>query len=138
MKNEFIENIKTNIIDRLYNYEDTKHYLCDVGLLLTESENCNGSWYCNSWKAKQELKENYEIFSFVWDEMKFNFGSEFVADLNPFKDPEHVHVVMMIELYQMIFDLAVQDFDEWNEEIVIDSDFIDRVRVALANVYLDF
>lgn len=70
--------------------------------------------------------------------MKFNFGSEFVAGLNPFDDPERVHVVMMIELYQMIFNLAVQDFDEWNDEIVIDSDFIDRVRVALADVDLDF
>ena len=136
MNNGFIDDCKKDIMDRLEDYKDTEHYLCDIGFMLTEGENVNGSWYCNSSMAESELFNNHEVFGYIWNECKFQFGPDFMGDLNPFDDAERVHVVLMIELYRMLFDMAVSDFDEWNDLVTIDDDFIERVREALDDVDL--
>lgn len=138
MAANFIEECKKDIIDRLEDLETQDFYLCDIGFELTMDENNTGSWYCNSYKAKEELFENMEVFSRVWNELSWNIGPDFAAELNPFEDPEKTHVILMINLYEMIFNQAVSDFPEWNEMITIDSEFISRVSEAMKVVSLDY
>ena len=52
-----LENIKEKVIDELREEIGQTHYLCDLGMTLTESENADGSWYCSSYKAKEDIEE---------------------------------------------------------------------------------
>ena len=131
MKNSvWFEDIKEDIISRLEDMTEQEQYLCDIGFFLTEYENTNGSWYCSTYKAKEEMQENWEEFGAIAEYMHDNWG----CNTNPLLESEKFHCQAMICLYEQVFNYAVCDFDEWNEEITIDADFVERVKDALENV----
>ena len=53
MSKEFTDLVKQEVKERIRNYVGQKHYICDFGFLLTEYENCNGSWFCSTYEAKE-------------------------------------------------------------------------------------
>ena len=129
-KINFLESVKSDIIRRLEGIEGESMYLCDIGFELTMNENNTGSWYCSEFDAKNEIMENFELFGEAAEYMRDNFEDT----TNPLLDTELFHVKAMIAIYESTFNAAVFDFDEWNEEIEIDDDFIERVREALESV----
>ena len=42
----FLDGIKDDIIERLKEREGQEAYACDLGMILTESENVNGAYFC--------------------------------------------------------------------------------------------
>ena len=131
--NNWFNNIKSDMIDRLSDMEDREIYLCDIGFELTYSENTTGSWYCNAFKARQEIGEHWHEFGLIAEYMHDNWEDS----TNPLLDPELFHVRAMICLYECLFNHAVRNRDDWNDEITIDSDFIESVKSEMPNIVFD-
>ena len=127
-----LEEIKKDIIERLNERIGQEHYLCELGMILTENENANGSWYCSEYKAEQEIKKNFELCGDFVKWHKDNFGDEFTY--NPFLETENFHCCMMICAYENVFNQAVSDHKKWNEEIEINDKFIEYVADHLKSV----
>ena len=127
-----LEEIKKDIIERLNGRIGQKHYLCDLGMILTESENANGSWYCSEYKAEQEIKKNFELCGDFVKWHKDIFGDEFTY--NPFLETEKFHCSTMIFAYENVFNQAVSDHKKWNEKIEITEKFIEYIKEHLKDV----
>lgn len=129
----WFDDIKSDIISRLEEMEGEEKYLCDIGFSLTESENYNGSWYCNAYHAKEEIFSHWEEMGDIFEYMHDNWE----CNTNPFLESEKFHCQAMICLYEQVFNYAVCRFEEWDEQITIDDEFIQRVKDALEDVYFD-
>ena len=117
----FIPFCKEFIKEQLDYLEGNTHYACDLGLILTEEMNCNGSFTYSRELAKDYIKEWWDYASDYWDYEKFNFGEH---QHNPFDDPEGYIVCMVIEGVSGL--LAKCDFidENWNEEIELTEENI--------------
>lgn len=122
--NEWFNDVKIDLLSRLEEMEGEEMYLSDIGFSLTENENMDDSWYCNSLLAKEEIKENWEEFGAIAEYMHDNLG----CSTNPLLEPEKFHCQAMICLYEQVFNYAVRDFEKWNEQAIIDNDLIERVK----------
>lgn len=139
LKNNLMDGVKEDIIERLNDKLGQTYYLCDLGWELTMNENMTGSWYCNAYRAKEEMFVNYmDLFGRIYEYMHDN--AEY--DENPMLNPELVHCACMIEYYNQVFNAAVfaapaldEPWDElWNKEIEITKDFIAKIGEALNDV----
>lgn len=121
-------NVKEDIIERLEQRIGNQYYLSDLAFEITESENATGSWYCSTYKAKQDIKENFDEFGQIFEYMR----NSFEYNENPFIEPEKFHCAAMITLYEQTFMYAAAD--EEDVEIEIDVDFISRIKSKLEEV----
>jgi len=128
---ELIEEIKTDIIERLYERLNQSHYLLDIGYLLTERENSNCSWYCNSYKAKQDIKTYFDQFGYFYEWYEENFGK---YPENPFINAERVHCIFMVCAYENIFQQAINYLDIDYKIVEINEEFIASIKDALESV----
>jgi hypothetical protein len=131
--NNWFNNIKLDMIDRLGDMEGREICLCDIGFELTYSVNTTGSWYCSTFKARQEIGEHWQEFGLIAEYMRDNWEDT----TNPLLDSELFHVRAMICLYERLFDHAVRNRDDWNDEITIDSDFIESVKSEMPDIVFD-
>lgn len=129
----WFEEIKSDIINRLEEIEGQSEYLCDIGFKLTECENANGSWYCSTPKARNEIAEHFDEYGAIAEYMK----NDLCIETNPLLDSEKFHCQAMITLYEQAFGYAVCNFDEWDDEIEITPEFIERVKEALSTVFFE-
>lgn len=129
----WFESIKEDIVSRLEDMTGEEKYLCDIGFFLTETENANGSWYCSTYKAKEEISQHWEEFGVIAEYMHDVWG----CTTNPLLESERFHCQAMNCLYEQAFNCAVCYFEEWNEQIAIDDELIERVKTALENVGFD-
>ena len=72
----YVEYCKNHAISEL---EDMKGfnrsiYFCDSGYELTSAINCDGSATCNTWLAKEYIKEWYDEAGDVYDYHKDNYS----------------------------------------------------------------
>lgn len=130
MKNAWIEEIKKDIITRLEDMIGTEICLCDLGFQLTECENATGSWYCSTYKAREEIAEHIEEYGLIAEYQRENFD----IMINPLLESEKFHCSAMITLYEALFNSAVSDFEEWDEDIEVTPEFIERVKESLSDV----
>lgn len=131
---KIVEEIKGFIIDKLEDMEGSEYYLCDIGMELSESENCNGSWYCSSFEVKQAIKENWNLCGDFFEYYKSEFG---MSSENPFENPELFHCQMMIFAVSNSFNYALNktDFsDMWNEKIEITEEFVNEIKKTLEDL----
>lgn len=129
----WFESIKADMVSRLEDMTGEESYLSDIGFSLTETENANGSWYCNAYRAKEEISQHWEEFGAIAEYMH----NEWECTINPLLESEKFHCQAMICLYEQVFNCAVCDFEEWNEQVIIDDGLIERVKNALENVRFD-
>ena len=111
--NSLTEEIKSYIIDKLTDYKDGLYYSCDLAYTLTEGENANGSVYCNSWKTKELIKENFDLFGDFLEYYKDNFDTI----LNPFLEPEKTHVCFLICAVEQMLNGCKLLTDNWDNKI---------------------
>jgi hypothetical protein len=130
MKNEWFENIKADMLERLEEREGETAWVCDIGFMLTECENATGSWYCSTYKAREEVFSNYEEFGAVAEYM----AKELEITTNPLLEPELFHVQAMITLYDRLFLVGANDTDGETE---ITPEFIDQIRNNLETIDFD-
>lgn len=131
---KIVEEIKEFIIDRLEDMEGSEHYLCDIGMELSDSENCDGSWYCSEYEARKAIKKNWDFCGEFFEYCKSEFG---MLPENPFENSELFHCQMMIFAVSNSFNYALNktNFSElWNGEVEITEEFISEIKKALENL----
>lgn len=127
MKKDIIK----RIIDKLYDYEDVKVYGADLAYTLFESENMDGTFTYNTYEAKEWIKQNFDEIGEVWEELKFQFGSEYLVDFNPFDNPEKFMVLVILESASYILGKCKTVEDNWNNEIVLTKENIKKIEKEL-------
>ena len=134
-----LETIKGKVIDELNERIGQTHYLCDLGMELAESENADGSWYCSSYKAKEDIiVDNFDFCGSFYEWYKDNFGE--AISYNPFKDTELFHCSMMIFAVENAFSYALDKTkysDLWNEKFEITEEFVDEIEKAIEDIEED-
>jgi len=109
-----IENeIKAYLIDKLNGYKGCTIYACDLAYTLTEGENANGSVYCNAYKTKELIKNNFDLFG---DFVRY-YEDELGETLNPLLEPEKTHVCFLIESCSQILQSCKFINDNWDNKI---------------------
>lgn len=138
---ELIDKIKQEVKDKLPNWLGSYHYPCDLGFMLSETENANGSWYCSAYKAKEDIREYLDEFFEFQEWYRKNFGVPiiFESDAEDYHNsPECVHCSWFIfaveAVFNSVFDKVYGNTDMWNEKIEITQDFIDKVIEGLEEV----
>lgn len=127
MKKYIIE----KIIDKLHDYEGETVYSCDLAYTLFESENMDGTMTYNSYEAKEWIKNNFDDIGEVWEELKFQFGEDFVKDLNIFDEPEKFMVIVVLESASYLLSQCKTIDDNWNNEIKLNKTNIKKIEKEL-------
>ena len=133
-----LESIKGKVIDELNERIGQIHYLCDLGTTLTESENTDGSWYCSSYKAKEDIVDNFDFCGAFYEWHKDNFGK--AISYNPFEETELFHCNMMIFAVENAFSYALNktEYSElWNDEFEITEEFVNAIEEAIEDIKED-
>ena len=127
MKEEIIK----RIIGKLYDYEDTTEYACDLAYKLFEGENIDGSFTYNAYEAKEWIKKYYDEISEVYEELQANFGADYLKDFNMFDNPEKFMVLIILEAANYILGRCPYIEDNWNDEITLDKETIKTIENQL-------
>ena len=133
-----LESIKNKVIDELNERIGETVYLCDLGMELSESENADGSWYCSSYKAKEDIVDNFDFCGAFYEWHKDNFGE--AISYNPFEETELFHCTMMIFAVENAFQYALNKTeysDLWNEEFEITEEFVKAIEDAIEDIKED-
>lgn len=115
-----IEQIKTDIIDRLNDYKGGNYYGCDLAYTLFEGENANGSVFCNTYKTKEFIANNFDLFGDFLEYWSNNIGQQ----LNPFLEPEKCHVIFLLEAAQSILSQCEFIDTNWNNSFELTEENI--------------
>lgn len=119
------------IIDKLYDYEDAKTYGADLSYMLFESENVDGTFTYDRRKAKEWIKQNFDEIGEVWEELKFQFGVDYLNDYNLFEDPEKFMVLIVLEVASYILGQCKTVQDNWNNEMTLTKENIKKIEKEL-------
>ena len=128
-KAELIE----SIISRLNDYKGTTNYICDLSLILFESENANGSVLYNTYQTKEFIKENFDLFGALVEYVKDNMD----YNLNPFSEPEKAHVILLLEASQSILSKLPTINKFWNDEKELTPKLIKQFTKELNALNID-
>lgn len=126
---------KDFIIDNLPDYLGINVYGCDLGYIITEGINADGSCTYSTYEAKEYLK-------FWWDEAadyfqyeKDNFGENLH---NPFENPEAYMVCMVIEGVNSLLSKSKFIENNWNNNIKLTEKNIDRIIREIKDFQVEF
>ena len=128
-----LESIKNKVVEELNDRIGQTYYLCDLGMILSEDENANGSWYCSTFKAKEEVKNNFEFCGSFVEFYHSNIGDL----LNPFDDVETFHCKMMTFAIENAFQYALNKTeysDLWDDEFEITEEFVNEIEKAIEDI----
>lgn len=125
------KDIINRIIDKLYDYEDTEVYGADLAYTLFESENIDGTFTYNTYEAKEWIKQNFDEIGEVWEELKFQFGSEYLMDFNPFDNPEKFMVLVILESASYILGQCKTVQNNWDNEMTLTKENIKKIEKEL-------
>lgn len=121
----FIPFCKDYLKEQLDEYEGQTHYACDLGYVLTEGINADGSFTYSRELAKDYLKEWWDDAADYAEYEKFNFGE---YEHNPFENPEAYAVCMVIQGICGLLSKCQLIDDNWNDEIELTEDNICRLK----------
>ena len=127
MKNEIIG----RIIDKLNDYEESEVYSCDLAYTLFEDENIDGTFTYNTYEAKEWIKSNWEEIGEVWEELNFQFDSEFMNKNNPFENPESFMVIIILESASYLLSCCEFIDKHWNDKITLSKKNIKTITNQL-------
>ena len=125
------KDIINRIIDKLYDYEDTEVYGADLAYTLFESENIDGTFTYNTYEAQEWIKNNFDELGEVWEELKFQFGADYLNNYNVFEEPEKFMVLVILEVASYILGRCKTVEDNWNNEIVLTKKNIKKIEKEL-------
>jgi hypothetical protein len=121
---KFITDLKEQIVDRLNAYKGSTIYGGDLAYTLFEGENANGSVFCNTWKTKEFIKENFDLFGELIKYWSDNVGES----LNPFSEPERCHVILLMESAQSVLSACQLVEQKWNDKIELTDAMIKKLK----------
>ena len=121
----FIPFCKEYLNEQLDEYEGQTHYACDLGYILTEGINADGSFTYSRELAKDYLKEWWDEAGDYAEYEKFSFGE---YEHNPFENPEAYTVCMVIQGICGLLSKCELIDSNWNDEIELTEDNICRLK----------
>lgn len=129
--NTYQKTCRNYILDTLDNYEGQKVEVSELGMLLTEGPNADGSWHCSTYKAQEELKNWFDDVAEFIEEYQGEFGTKPQHDA--FTQPELFHCLMMIMgVEKMLNELDIIS-DLWDYNVTLDSELIKKIITELTN-----
>jgi len=121
--NDFLTDLKKDIINKLNDYSGGIYYACDLAYTLFEGENANCSVFCNTYKTKEFIKANFDIFGDLVEYCKDNLD----MTLNPFSEPEKAHVILLLESSQSLLSQLPTIDKNWNDKIELTPKMIKKL-----------
>ena len=97
---EYFDVFEQDIIERLSGMTDTPKFVGDLAYMITDHENADGSWFCYTDRAVQEIGTH---FNFIRKYMLDRFDYDYIDCCDLIIDPETFHCRFMIDLYTSIF-----------------------------------
>ena len=129
----FYTDLRNTIIERLNDYINTNVYGSELAYTLFERENANGSVLCSTYKTKEFIKENFDLFGQLVEYANDNMG----ITLNPFNEPEKAHVWLLLEASQSLLSQCKTVDKFWNDEKEIDDELINSIAEELNSLNVD-
>lgn len=123
----FTNDLKNQIIERLNDYAGSSHYACDLAQTLFEGENINGSVLCSTYRTKEFIKANFDLFGDLVEYVKDNMD----YTLNPFQEPEKAHVWLLLEASNAIMSKLPTIDKKWNDNIELTPKMIKKLTKEL-------
>ena len=121
------------LISKLEDYKDMSIYGCDMAYTLLEEYNIDGSITYNTYEAIEWLKNNIQdIYDFL-PTIKFMYDDEFYAKLcrDILDSPEKAMTILCLEKTNEILSSLKFINDNWNNEIVLNSENINIIKKEL-------
>lgn len=124
-ENEMLLEMKDLLKDLLEEYEGSSVYGCDLGFTLLERYNVDGTYTYSTSEAEKWIKKNFEDIGEIYENLEAKIGALSIP--NPFKEPEAFQVcVMLEEADYMLLRCGFID-KNWNEEITLDKENIEKI-----------
>ena len=123
----FDEFVNDYISDQLDEYEDIDCYASDLGYELTEEDNINGTIFANTRMTEEFLIQNKNLVMENWNMLK----DELEITINPFTEPEKMHVYMLCEAVDHKITNSEFIQEHYNEKITLDKETIDKIKSDL-------
>lgn len=112
------------MVEHLKEMEGQTVYECDLAFQLFESENVNGSYTCDAYKARKWIKDNWFDLCEVVEEYEYEFGE--YPD-NCWINPERFQVQIILFMASSLVTESDYIEEHWNEEIELTSDIIQTI-----------
>ena len=128
----FYTDLRNTIIDRLNDYKGSNVYGSELAYTLFEGENANGSVLCNTYKTKEFIKNNFDLFADFSEYYKDNFGES----LDIFAEPEKAHVILLLEAAQMVLSNLDTINEFWNDSKELTEELINAIVEELNKLEL--
>lgn len=129
IKDEVIKDLQ----EKLKEYENTISYGCDLSYTLFESYNVDGSITYNRYRAEMWIKNNWDNFGEILEELKFQFDSNYFKDtiISMWDNPEQFMVIIYLAVADYLLSRCSFIDKNWDEEIVLTSDNIELISNQL-------
>lgn len=113
-------------------YKDCYFYGCDLGMKLTECDNCTGAVEIGYEKNKRIIKEWFDDLSDFVKYYKINFGEN--DNLNCFENPEgFICLAVIIGVDDILSQLPIIE-EYWNNEIKLTDKVISTILNQVGKV----
>ena len=121
----YTQTCKQHIIDTIADWQDQDIEVSEFGHTLSEGENANGSWYCSTYKAEQDLDAfgRDAVAEFI-DEYKSNFGE---LPYDAYTEPESFHCLMMIVGVENVFNQLAAVQNIWDKKVKLTKKLIKKI-----------
>jgi len=124
--------VKDIITDRLFDYEDTKTYGCDMAYTLLEQYNIDGSYFYSTYESEEFIKQHFSELGEIVEEISFQLGKEFIPNI--FDEPEKFTVVIFLEVANYILSQCKTIDDNWNNEMTLNKKTINQIIKEMKDV----
>ena len=128
----FYTDLKNTIIERLNDYKCVEVYGSELAYTLFEGENANGSVICNTYKTKEFIKNNFDLFADFSEHYKNNFGES----LDIFAEPEKAHVILLLEASKIVLSNLDTINEFWNDSKELTEELINAIVEELNKLEL--
>lgn len=126
---------KNFIISNIDDYSDQSIYGCDLGYIITEGINADGSCTYSTYEAKEYIKFWWDEASDYFQYEKDNFGENLH---NPFENPEAYMVCMVIQgVNSLLSQISFID-KNWNNKIKLTEKNIKKIIREIKDLKVKF
>lgn len=133
LENNKIKDFVKNIIENeLEDYKGLEVYGCDLAYQLLEEYRVDGVYFYNNYKAINFIKENFEDFGEIVEELKYTFGEENIP--NVFEYPDKFCVVCFLEVASYLLCDCKFVSENWNNTFIITDGAISIIKNELKEV----
>lgn len=122
------------LIGKLYDYEGTEEYGCDLTYTLYEGENADGVIFYSTYESKKWIQEHFDDLDEIVEELNFQFGTDYMAKFNPFSEPDKFVLIVVIEVAGYLLGQCPTIEKNWNNQFKLTKAKIKKIIDELKEV----